>query len=94
MSEFLNELKEKRNYIDTQLNDIAHSITNMCINSIKLINTNGVTNFIYEVPPFLIGYPLYNIKHVSYSVNKKLKKLGLNTVFFKPNKIYISWEKI
>lgn len=91
-SNFINELSKERNTVTKYNNEILDNITDLCVKNIKLLNNRGTTEFIYEVPTFLLGYPLYDIDDMSHSVNKKLKKLGLYTIYNKPNQIYISWK--
>lgn len=93
-NDFLKELHKERQFITNQNNDIIQAIFDLCIKNIKLLNSTGITNFIYEVPVFLLGFPLYKIDEVSIGINKKLKKTGLKTLYIEPNKIYISWKKI
>ena len=89
--EFIEELKKNRNYIHTQNLDIVNFIYKSCIDCIRQVNTTGTTEYIFEVPAFLMGYPVYDLVNISGKVNLKLKKAGLKTSFFNPNKIYISW---
>ena len=86
----INELKKTR-----QSNDISKHITyklvENCLNTIKLINKNGVTSYIYEIPPFLVGFPCYDMILSTDLVNTSLKKKGFKTIYIKPNKIFIKW---
>mgnify|MGYP001575931781 CR=1 FL=1 len=91
-SNFINELSKDRNIINKYNDNIIEIIIEKCTKNIKLLNNIGNTECIYDVPTFLLGYPLYDIEIISYNINKKLKKLGLYTIYIKPNKIYISWK--
>lgn len=88
---FLDELKDNRGYVECQNNNIIKKILEICKNTIKQANNLRVTNSIIDVPLFIIGEPLYDIILVSVGVNNELKKLGLKTMYIKPNKIYIKW---
>lgn len=88
---FINELQDNRKYVDTQNNSIIIKIVDICKNIIKQANSLRLTTSIFEVPSFIIGEPLYDIIIISTGVNNELKKLGLKTIFLKPNKIYIKW---
>ena len=88
--EFLSELKKLRESYD-YTNEISNKLVNNCTNIIKIINKTGTTNYLYEVPSFLLGYHIYDTHTIAMNVNKKLKKKGLSTVYNAPNKIYISW---
>ena len=91
-STFLNELSTNKTYIDNQHRDIIKKLLNTCKDFIKNANNNNLKNYIYEVPQFIFGYPIYDIILVSAGVNVELKKLGLKTLYVKPNKIYICWK--
>lgn len=93
MKNFINELQKDRNFIISQNNDILTHITENCIKHIKIINSSGNTSCVYEVPLFLYGYPLYDVRIISKAVNNKIKKMGLKSLYHDPNKIYISWKK-
>lgn len=91
---FIQELQHDRQPLINQNHEIVDNILQLCIKHIKMLNSTGYTNIIYEVPSFLLGYPLYKISDISILVNKKLKKMGMKTLYTEPNKIYISWKKI
>jgi hypothetical protein len=88
---FLDELKENRSYVEDQEVCIISKIVDMCKSRIKISNSSRVTNLIFDVPTFIIGYPLYDIVCIALGVNAELKKLGLKTIYIKPGKIYINW---
>lgn len=92
--DFLKQLHKERQFITNQNNEIIQFILDLCLKNIKMLNSSAITSFIYDVPVFLPGFPLYKIDEISIAVNKKLKKIGLKTLYIEPNKIYISWKKI
>ena len=53
----------------------------------------GNTNYIYQVPLLLVGFPVYDINIISVAVYKKLKTKGFETLLMEKNRIYISWKK-
>ena len=85
------ELKKQRNFIDNQNKQIIKKILEVCIVSIKNINLTGTTEYVYEVPAFIIGFPLYDISGVTGLVSLELKRKGFKTTFIHPNKIHILW---
>ena len=89
--DFLSELKKDREYINKQQIKIVEVIMEICLKNIKILNSCGALNMKYEVPPFVLGHPIYDISNVSKKVNTKLKRLGLKTIYKAPNIIYISW---
>ncbi len=94
MSDLLKELKKERDFLNSNNQDIVNHVYNLCIKHIKFLNSLGNTNYIYEVPVILVGFPLYDLKTVSLSVFKKLKKAGFEVFIPSLGKIYISWKKI
>lgn len=93
MSPLLRELEDEQVNINSYQNEILEYITNQVITFIKSMNMLGKTNCIYETPPMIVGFPLYNVTEVSKEVTQGLKSHGLKTIFFSPNKIYVSWKK-
>uniref|UniRef100_A0A6C0D8R2 Uncharacterized protein n=1 Tax=viral metagenome TaxID=1070528 RepID=A0A6C0D8R2_9ZZZZ len=60
----------------------------------KKITLASASNFYYvwyEIPEFIIGFPLYNLKECTQFVIKKLKKNGFKIEEFEPNIILIEW---
>ena len=45
----------------------------------------------FDVPEFLVGYPLYNMEDCLKYITEKLKKNGFKSEFFNPNILYIKW---
>ena len=92
-SSFLDELeKDRESSKFTKIySEITNNIVDSCVSNIKSLNKLGKTEYTFEIPYILVGYPLYDISEVSLSVNKYLKKKGLKTIFIEPNKIYITW---
>jgi hypothetical protein len=93
MSSIIKELKKKRNFIDEQNSQIINKLTEDCIKTIKAVNGNGMTKYLYIIPFMIPGFPIYDINRISPYVNNKLKKKGFKTFFTKPNKILVSWDE-
>lgn len=93
-NDFLNELEEERKPLNEQNNEILECIVEKCIKNIKSINCIGKTDCVFEIPCFIIGYPLFNIQDIIKPFRKKLKSKGLKTLHLESNKIFISWKKI
>src|SRR4029078_5638731 len=91
-SDFLKQLKKDRSYLDDQKKEIVKKIITVTLASIKNINLTGATELIYEVPLFLVGFPLYDVITISGLVSIDLKKMGFRTTFLHPNKIHILWN--
>ncbi len=48
---------------------------------------------IYEIPEFLIGYPIYSFENCSEYIQNKLKENGFKIFFYSPNILFISWNE-
>lgn len=51
-------------------------------------------NIVYEIPEFLIGYPIYSLSDCSDYIQIKLKNNNFNIEFYIPNILIISWNNI
>lgn len=88
----IKDLKKERGYTLDQTKDIHKTLTDKCIDTVKILNGNGLTEYLYETPMMIFGYPIFDVVELSILVNKSLKKKGFKTFFVKPNKIFISWK--
>jgi hypothetical protein len=60
----------------------------------KKINLASASNFYYtwyEIPEFIIGYPLYNVNECKVNVIKQIKDNGFDIEEFEKNIILIKW---
>lgn len=60
----------------------------------KKINLASSSNYYYiwyEIPQFLIGYPLYNYKECIIVIVNKLKQNGFEIEEFEPTLLLIKW---
>jgi hypothetical protein len=48
---------------------------------------------VFEVPEFILGYPLYNLENCLEFLMNELKKNGFNVTYYFPKFLYISWHK-
>jgi hypothetical protein len=70
-------------------------ILEKCHTKIKTIAEQGGMNLFYEIPYFLLGYPLYQINDCVEYVVESLRTTGfLVQTLPKPNNytVYISWK--
>ena len=91
----ISELYSMKNKRDTKKNDIFILIIEKCHTKIRKIAQQGGMNLFYEIPPILLGYPLYNINECIEYVVDALRKNGLLVqILPHPNNftIYISWK--
>lgn len=74
--------------------EIFKVIVNKCSKFIeKNVNINNLSCF-YQVPEFLIGYPIYSLEESISYVKKELTDSGFIVVYFFPNVLYISWNPL
>ena len=61
----------------------------------KIVSASGCNYFytLYEIPEFLIGYPIYCFNDCSVYIQNKLKSNEFKIEFYKPNILFISWEE-
>jgi hypothetical protein len=53
---------------------------------------NDESSCYYKVPPFILGYPLYDINEmISYIINELIKN-GFNSYLVQDNIIFITWN--
>lgn len=53
--------------------------------------TRNVYSCLFEVPEFLIGYPLYDLNECLRYIIQQLQKNGFYVHYFFPRILYISW---
>lgn len=89
---FIQELKKDRQQTNQYKKDIVHRLLEKCRKDIKIFNSMNKTNYTFECPMFLTGFPTYDVKEITLELNKELKKIGLSTTYKIPDTIFISWE--
>lgn len=80
----------KNNKKKAIFNIVVHKCSR-CIE--KNVSINNLSCF-YQVPEFLIGYPLYSLEECIKHVQNELGDSGFVVVYFFPNILYISWNPI
>jgi hypothetical protein len=74
-------------------NKIYADILNMCYNTIKKFNNYNKFECFYNVPPFIIGLPLYNYTELITYIVMTLRSVGYHSYWDeKYRHIYISWK--
>lgn len=91
MKELLfNELKNSR-----KKDDFTHQVKDMlykdCVGYIKTMNNVNVTECVYTVPMFMIGYPIYNVEEVTKYIGNKLKREKIKVKFLSEKEIFVKW---
>jgi hypothetical protein len=91
----LNELysmQKKKNLKRIQCFD---KILELCHKRIRMVSSYNGLNTFYEIPGFIIGFPLYNLEEcLEYTVDSLRKNGFLVQILPKPHiaVIYISWD--
>jgi hypothetical protein len=57
-------------------------------------SSKGVTQCFYEVPPFIIGLPKFDMSKCIEYLLDRLFKNGLAVMYIKPNIVYCNWDHI
>jgi hypothetical protein len=46
----------------------------------------------FQIPEFIIGYPIYNVQDLKQYIVNSLQKNGFQLLYVEPNWLFISWE--
>jgi hypothetical protein len=88
----INKISEIRNKNTNKNKELFEAIYSRVEKAIERAVISGANNCIYEVPPFIIGLPLYNVDEVLYYVNSKLVSNGFTPYLMNSNTINITWH--
>lgn len=79
----------------TRKNDLRREcfdkITDMCVKKIVRSAAMNMTQCFFEVPEFVLGFPLYDINECILHVVKGLQGAGYVIKYFFPRVIHVSW---
>lgn len=68
-------------------------ILNKTIKQIKKMTSFNIYYTFFQIPEFIIGYPLYPLEDCIIYVQKKLVENGFLVKYYFPNILYICWDK-
>ena len=93
-SKKLNILDLHRNITQKQLKRLEcfEKVLEMCHKKIIAHSDNKKQRFFYEVPEFVLGYPLYDINDCITHILECLKSNGFLAIYYFPRYVYISWD--
>ena len=95
MNDYLSRLQKKKENKLKIKKESYNKIYDLLNNKIIFNIENGFKDCQYNVPPFILGIPPYDMKLCCKYIISKLKKKGLEkSVFIEPNIIYINWEHL
>jgi hypothetical protein len=66
-------------------------ILEICYKKIERVAKLNQSQFVYEVPEFVLGYPLFDINECIMHLYHKLTKNGFNAQYIFPRYLFISW---
>lgn len=76
----------------SRLNDLKNVVLNKLAEKINNLSKNGQLKFIYNVPPYLFGFPRYNVEDLTSFILQSLIKEGYCAVKIDSSRIFISWD--
>jgi hypothetical protein len=90
----LNILDLHRNISQKQLKrtECFDKVLELCHKKIISNSDNKKFRVFYEVPDFILGYPLYDINDCIKYIMESLKNNGFLAIYYFPRYIYISWD--
>ena len=62
---FIDKLKKDRILLNNFNKDVVKIITDQVIKNIEYVNNSGITYINYNIPCFLVGYPVYDHKEIT-----------------------------
>jgi len=89
---YANDLKKISLEKNNKRYKIYDKILEKIVIRIKIIASNSLNNFAYEIPQFIPGLPIYNIKNCAEYIIIKLQEHGFNVQYNPPNILFISWD--
>lgn len=90
----LNILDLHRNITKRQQKRIEcfDKILELCHKKIMFQSDNRKTRIFFEVPEFLMGYPLFDLNDCIKHIMDSLKSNGFLAIYYFPRYIYVSWD--
>ena len=73
--------------------EIYDDVLKKCHHRIKYNSSLERTYCFFQIPEFIIGIPLYNVKDLRNYIINSLRRNGFHIVYIDPNWLYISWAK-
>ena len=90
----INNLIDDSLLISEKSHSVYEKILFKIYKKIKLINKKRKYNFVYEVPNYVFGHALYDIKACIVFIIVALRKKNIQVKYINPNLLVISWENI
>lgn len=90
-----NELKELLNIQKKKAlrdGELKNKLYQQVISKINLYGKQSLTKCVYAIPPYIYGYPPYDIEQMKEYLIKKLTTAGFMAYLLSNGSIYISWD--
>lgn len=91
MSLNIKELIDDALYINKKTYNVYEKILSKIYNKLKLFNKKKIFYMTYEVPYYLFGYPLYDMKTCLLYLITTLRKKDIFVKYKSPNILFIHW---
>ena len=88
----VNDIKKSKKKTNEFKKSCFKHILELINNKIKLISKTEFKSTFYEIPLFVIGYPIYSIDEAKDYLIPKLEKRGFEMSFLNPNILIINWN--
>ena len=88
----LNEVLEYQKKQTFKFDILKKEITAKLCNKIRFLASKGDTNCIFNVPPYVFGYPRYNVLDLTIFLFKLVNNEGFSVSILKEDKLFISWD--
>ena len=84
----LNRINENNNNSKIRVFDYVYRIVE---NIIEKSAKNNLNYCYYQIPPFILGYPIYDINELKMFLIDELSKVGFHIILLDNNYIQITW---
>ena len=88
----INELHSEINRRKERRNKSFDAVLEKCHEKIKKACKSELYRTLYDVPDFLLGYPIYKLNECILYIYKYLQQDGFIVKYFFPKTLYISWD--
>lgn len=73
--------------------EVYQKILEKCFRRIEIAVEQGRTNFIFDVPPWMWGLPIYSMPDAAEYIEESLKKKGYSAEHVNNHSIFIDWTE-
>ena len=88
-SELLKQQEKKKRKKEKTFKKIYKNLEKRII----IANSANHNSIWFEIPEFILGIPIYNVKECNNYLQKKLEKNGFSSKFLNQKYLYVDWSK-